>query len=61
MWMQFVATLKGLTTAPANLDILEIERNAPVFLLYSLAFSDYHLLSPSLGAVMHHGKRYFPQ
>ncbi|CAH3178200.1 unnamed protein product [Porites lobata] len=28
--MQFVATLKGLTTAPANLDILEIERNAPV-------------------------------
>ena len=33
MWMQFVATrLKGLTTAPANLDILEIERNAPVFL-----------------------------
>ena len=32
MWMQFVATLKGLTTAPANLHILEIERNAPVFL-----------------------------
>ena len=26
--MQSVATLKGLTTAPANLDTLEMERNA---------------------------------
>ena len=28
MWMRCVATLKGLTTAPANLDTLEMERNA---------------------------------
>ena len=26
--MQYVATLKGLTTAPAHLDTLEMERNA---------------------------------
>ena len=26
--MQFVATLKGLTTAPANMDTLEMEKNA---------------------------------
>ena len=28
MLMQYVAILKGLTTAPANLDTLEMERNA---------------------------------
>ena len=34
--MQFVAILKGRTTAPANLDTQEMERNALVYMLVFL-------------------------